>query len=200
MTSPSDVEIRIVDEANIENVVAIHCAALPNDILPNLGKKIIRKYYKNIMSDDSQLLIGAFINKELRGFVQFSRDSFGVAKFVDGFNTIATLIRAAIIRPNIFYAGCMQMFKAKRIEGAAEISFIAVLPEQQGKGIGSKLLGFITEYGLSSNIETISTKTANKELRDFYIKKYGAKEIYHFSVGKNTYYQLIWPCSIRQYA
>lgn len=186
-----------IKNSQINEVADIHLAALPNDVLPNLGRNFLLSYYKSIIDDKSQKLFGAVLNESLVGFCLISSGNARLGKLIFNAKGILALLRLLITRPLIFYSAMLQALKKNKIdENTAELSFIAVLPHFQGNNIGTDLLNHANKWCSDSDISFLQTKTANKALRMFYIKNYQALEIQSFKINNNEYSELKWVTSL----
>jgi GNAT superfamily N-acetyltransferase len=89
------------------------------------------------------------------------------------------------------------MWQALKTQGinadTAEISFIGVSPKHQGKKIGTRLLDYVNRWSNNMNISYLQTKTANQELRRFYIARYQAHEVQSYNISNKEYSVLKWP-------
>ena len=61
-------ELRIVHKEEIEDMVAIHCAAFRDFFLTELGPDFLTTYYEAFRKSDRAILVGCFENDRLLGF------------------------------------------------------------------------------------------------------------------------------------
>lgn len=189
-----DREIRTLSADDLDDVVKIHLAALSDDVLPNLGKATLQNYYKIVLTDGTQLLFGVMLEKRVVGFCQVSIRRISFGRIFCNINTVIGLGRLLVFHPRIFYSGVKQVIRSVPLEnGTVEISFIAVAPEWQGSGLGKVLLMHAIQFcRKDENITSMQTKTANEQLRNFYVREYCAKEFDCFKVGGQKYFLLKW--------
>lgn len=186
-------EITVLPLSAIDQVLKIHIMALPDDVLPNLGPEALLNYYKRVFADESQILLGAIENDQIVGFCQISMQQVNLLTNVWSFRTLLGLVNLAIRHPQIFYSGVKQFIKSTAVdESTAEISFIAVKPEYQGNGLGRALLDYANQLCVNKKLFSMQTKTANQQLKKFYIREFQAKELYSFDVGRKKYSLLKW--------
>jgi ribosomal protein S18 acetylase RimI-like enzyme len=188
-----DRKIKILSSDELEDVVKIHMAALPDDVLPNLGRGILIDYYKGLLADKSQHLFGVVSDKQVLGFCLLSIGQVGLWRLLLNFRGVFSLAFLVILKTKIFYSGVIQAIKTLPLNsGEAEVSFIAVAPAYQGMGLGKLLLDHALRICKVENIKAIKTKTSNQQLKDFYLRKYEAVEVDRFSVNRRCYYLLTW--------
>lgn len=188
------IKINVLDE-----LVNIHSAALPEDVLPSMGKTLLINYYKNAITDPSQLIIGGWSDGNLLGFCLISQKHLGLLNIFMSIHGIYCMLATMLLRPRLFYSGLIQSMKSLSLKkNTAEIAFIAVLPSHHGNGIGKLILDYGIQICRESNVEFVQTKTSNKKLRNYYVKKYFAEEIDNFVISGTEYSVLKWsiklPC------
>lgn len=186
-------KIKEISSFQLTRVINIHAQALSDDVLPNLGKKILQSFYESTIHDESQRLFGAFLSDELLGFFLISKSSAGIGKIILSRKGAIEVIKLMIFKPKIFYIGLMQAFrKLNVVDDSAEISFIAVSPNYQGQGIGKKMLIYANQWCFERGILFLQTKTANQSLREFYIKNFFAEELVQYRLLGRNYSELKW--------
>ena len=185
--------LKKITECDIYKVVNIHIESLSNDILPSLGVNVLNKYYKRVISDEAQLIFGAYSEDELLGFCLISTSPVGLFSAVFNFDGLIALSRLALLQPDKFYLGIMQAIKKENIDrDAAEISFIAVSPRHQGKSIGSSMITYGTQWCFNKGIKHLQTKTANEFLLGYYIKEYAAEVLSDYYLCGRHYSEVRW--------
>jgi len=186
-------EIRELSADDLDSVVAIHRAALPNDVLPNLNVSAHMEYYKKSLNSEAQYLFGASLNGIIVGFCHLSFGGSGAASAFYNFRIFIGLVCLMIFKPRFIKLVLIQILESTELnESDAEISFIAVSPEYQGTGLGKQLIQYANEVCEKKDICNIQTKTANSQLKDFYLSKYHAVEFNGFVIGEIRYSQLKW--------
>ena len=183
--------IRKANTSDVDSIVAIHNQAFPDFFLTTLGNRFLRLYYKSMCDSKDAITLCAEVDGEVKGFATSSYYSHG-------FNTM-------LIKKNLFKFGLMGvelMFtkpKAilrlaknldKKAEGNAmkdngeyaELYSIAVMPGNQGSGIGKKLL-MATEENVAKHNSKISLTT------DYF---HNEKTIgFYHSLGYQDYYEFV---------
>ena len=190
-------EIKKLSAFELDDVVKIHMAALPEDALPNLGKQTLNAYYESVLSDNSQYLFGVISEKRVLGFCLVSIGRIGLGRLFCSLRGLFSLTFLIVRHPRIFYSGVKQAMKTLPLDtGAAEISFIAVDPECQGVGLGKSLLDYAIQICKDEKVATVQTKTSNQRLRNFYLREYGAVEVDSCAVGGKLYSLLRWSTNL----
>lgn len=188
-----DWSINKIAVSDLTEVVNIHIQALPNDVLPSLGENVLNKYYKKALSDETQVIFGAYHQSKLLGFCLVSTRPISLVSVVFNIDGLVALLKLALIKPREFYLGIMQAVKKEDFsQEVAEISFIAVSPKYQGKSIGRDLIGFATQWGFNEGIKYFQTKTANELLLTYYIKEYAAEVLSSYNLCGKHYSEVRW--------
>lgn len=186
-------ELKKIAADELEDIVTIHISALPNDVLPRMGKKALTNFYWGMYCDKSQHLFGVLLEKKIRGFCLLSIGQIGMGRKFFSFTGLISMALLMFNEPSIFYSGIRQaIYSAPLKNDGAEISFIVVSPSYQGLGIGRLLIDYAVQLCREQKIATIQTKTSNLQLRDFYINEYNAVEINRYSINKRIYSTLKW--------
>lgn len=189
------ITIRRATINDVETIVKIHEQAFPDFFLTTLGKSFLCLYYKCMCNCDDAVTLCAEEEGELKGFATSSYYSHG-------FNT-------TLIKKNLFKFGLMGvelMFtkpKAilrlaknldKKAEGNAvedngeyaELYSIAVMPGNQGSGIGKKLLIATEEYVAKHNSKiSLTTDYYNNEKTIGFYHSLGYQDYYEFVTYPN---------------
>lgn len=140
-------ELRIVEKEEIEDVVSIHCAAFRDFFLTELGHDFLATYYEAFRKSDRAILLGCFENNRLLGFSAGAYVSAGFNKYLVKSNLLPFLlqgIKIMLVKPS----SILRLIKNfKKVDNTivdkglyAELFSIAVLPSQQGLGIGKQLM------------------------------------------------------------
>ena len=185
------ITIRKATENDVKAIVAIHQQAFPDFFLTTLGTRFLQLYYKCMCNCKDAITLCAEEDGVMKGFATSSYYSHG-------FNT-------TLIKKNLFQFGLMgvelvftkprailRLVKNldKKAEGIAvedngeyaELYSIAVVPGNQGSGIGKKLLR-ATEEDVAKHNSKISLTT------DYYNNE---KTIgFYHSLGYQDYYEFV---------
>jgi hypothetical protein len=187
--------IRAVAQADIERLIDIHVQSLPNDVLPNLGRGTIIRYYSKILelqAEQNAALFGAYGDRGLVGFCCVTRRPVEVASLI-GVDTIKNLLSMFFLRPALFFKALAQLWHAPSIPCSAfEIAYIAVEDSVRGMGVGGLLIGQCMAYGRESECKYIQTKTSNDRLCKHYLASYGGKIVNEFCVFQDVYRVIRW--------
>jgi len=185
-----NLEIRTISKKDIKDIVEVHIAALPFDVLPHLGDSFLIDYYNDVINDSTQILFGAFERDSLVGFCQLSIEPVRIIHLLCNSKGVVNTIRLLLFHPVIVFSGIVQLINRNSLDkGTAEISIIAVSPNNQRKGAGQCFLDHLMQYCKKNYIVTLQTKTANQYLLHYYKNRYNAYVLKSFSVlGTNYYY------------
>ncbi len=181
---------------HIPQVVEIHCASLPDDFLPRLGKDFLEKtfYPAVIASDQASLLIDVQEDQNVTGFIVVTLDSglFLSRMVKDDFWSFAlTGMRSSLRSWGHFRRNIQILLSSvfgKETDPAGEIYIIAVDESMRGKGIGAKLVSAAEDYLRQMGIAAIKIKTltSNEDWIGFF-KKAGWDVIDRFKLIGNDY-------------
>ena len=140
-------ELRIVHKEEIEDIVAIHCAAFRDFFLTELGPDFLTTYYEAFRKSDRAILVGCFENDRLLGFSAGVYVSAGFNTYLVRTNLLPFLLQGLkimIVKPSSIFRSIKNFKKVDNTiidKGLyAELFSIAVLPNQQGLGIGKQLI------------------------------------------------------------
>ncbi len=186
--------IKKISINELSDVVNIHSAALPDDVLPSLGKTLLTKFYQSAIEDCSQRIFGGFSDGRLLGYCLISKRHLGLMKLFFSFQGLCSLSALLLSRPQLFYSGLKQAMRTLPLKSdTAEIAFFVVSPAHQGGGIGKAMLDYAVQVCREEKVTFLQTKTANQTLRNYYMKKYFAEEVDRYSVCGKIYSVLKWP-------
>ena len=168
--------IRPMTLSDVDAIVQIHTAALPDYFLTSLGRKFLALYYREVVH--SKLGISLVFERDGRvaGFVTgefrpgaFYRQLFLRRWFAFGFHALA----AAVRRPRIVLRMARELgnrVEAPRGEDVARLASLAVLHEFEGRGYGLALvaaaIGHIQHHGVT--LVLLEVKQENEALIDAY--------------------------------
>jgi ribosomal protein S18 acetylase RimI-like enzyme len=195
--------IRQAEKKDIPQIVDVHLRALPDDLLPRLGRNyLLNELYPmifdsnrtfNLVNDDNGLVnafcIYAYDSKELTKLV--TKNKLILAKYLSlcllkDIRVLKEVI-ALIKGPNIDLISKDENFLDK---GLPEIYIIATDPQYQKKGIGKDILatGFLS---LIKEYPGCLVRTSAEIARDFYLR-YGFSLFGFEYRGRRKFYLLIY--------
>ncbi len=179
--------------ADVASIVAIHCDALRDDVLPSLGPVFLHDFYSWAITRPDQHLAVARNGDRVDGFCLLSLRPISVTRVLRP-KHLAALARVGIVRPRNVASAIVQMTKrtVSDWDDAAEIAFIAVDPSLTGQGIGRSLMDEAASVARSNGRPQVATKTANTRLAQYYVRVYGAKVRTTFRAGGRAYSVLEW--------
>lgn len=185
------IEIYKATDNDIEAITQIHEQAFPDFFLTTLGSDFLRLYYKCMCQSEEAVTICAKVDGIVVGFATCSYHSKGFNSLLIKRNFFAfgmMSLKLLFTRPNAILRLVKNLDKKdekKSIEDNgeyAELYSIAVLPGNQGLGIGKKLLTVLEEDVARIN-KKISLTT------DFYNNE---KTIgFYHSLGYQDYYEFV---------
>ena len=145
MTAPL---LRKLEAADLDGVVAVHCAAFPGFLMTLLGPGFLRSYYQTVLDCDDAIFLGRFDDAgRLQGFVAgFARPASFYAMLAKRKRRMLVAAAFHLLRRPALWArvlenaGATSQRATENEPGAAELASIAVLPGAQGKGHGRALI------------------------------------------------------------
>lgn len=186
--------ILLEEKEKIEEIVNIHMKAFSGFFLTFLGKGFLKKLYEHFIFHKESGLIVAIDNGNIVGFLAFSMNMSDFYKTLlkrrffslGWYSFIATLKN-----PKIMFRLLRAFTYSKtseRKEKYLELSSIGVLPNQEGKKIGSNLIEKLKEIFKNSDCEYIKLETDainNEKANNFYLKnEFILKESYETPEGR----------------
>jgi len=194
-------ELRIINKEEIEDVVAIHCAAFRDFFLTELGPDFLTTYYEAFRKSDRAILVGCFENDRLLGFSAGVYVSAGFNTYLVKTNLLPFLlqgVKITLVKPS----SILRLIKNfKKVDNTiidkglyAELFSIAVLPNQQGLGIGKLLIEkFETELKLRGCTSlSLTTDVDDNDKTLCFYKVIGFDLLYEFiSYPHRKMYRLI---------
>lgn len=109
-------------------VAYIHSRALPDDVLPNLGHKVLHEYYRRVILDKDQKLSGVTVTDQIINFCEVSCGRNGLIKDIVWKQGIREVAKLFFTKPKMFFLALMQAVKSPaKYDYDAAISFVAVI-------------------------------------------------------------------------
>lgn len=194
-------EIRTIHKEEIANVVAIHCSAFRDFFLTELGQDFLTTYYDAFRKNDRTVLIGCFDHNRLLGFAAGVYLSAGFNTYLVKTNLLPFMLQGIKIvfsKPSSIIRLIKNFKKVDKTivdKGLyAELFSIAVLPNQQGLGIGKQLVEQLEANLKQKGCKEVSltTDAANNESTLSFYKSVGFDVLYPFtSYPHRKMYRLI---------
>ncbi len=150
----SDGQVRRMRQEDVAQVVDIHKRAFRGFFLTFLGLAFLRELYSAILADDSGIAYVYEVKGAMVGFVAGSSQPAGLYRRLlrqrwlrFAWVSLPAVLRSPGILPRLLRA--FQKTSENHTEEArGELMSIAILPEEQGQGIGKALVGvFVEEAG-----------------------------------------------------
>ena len=168
LTNPSDTEI--------EEIIQIHMKVLTESFLNNFGNKFLEIIYKNLSKSKNTIIL-IVKNEKIDGFALATKnysDFFAdaLAKKIIGvmLEVLKGIIKKPTITPKLLRSVPEMLFKKN--EPHAELQFIAISPNLQGRGFGTLILNKLDEEfsKIGVNSYLVGTKEDNTLSNNFYKK------------------------------
>jgi ribosomal protein S18 acetylase RimI-like enzyme len=192
-------EVVTLDASYAEELAELHAKALPDDVLPALGLPFLVRYYAAVLADASQAVFGAVHEGSVTGFCQLSFSPVSMSAVMKSNPRVLLMIlklawadTAALIRGVV-----MALHRPHGVAGLPEISFIAVHPGFQRRGIGKRLVDTANELARAKGCSRLFTKTANAAAKVMYETSFGARQLSTVTALGRRYWYLSWDPKVR---
>lgn len=193
--SGKDVYLKTVYSEDIERLIDIHVHSLPGDVLPNLGRATINRYYSEVLKFQSErkaVLFGAYQEFRIIGFCCLTTSSVGIFSLVR-VDTIGNLASMLFRKPALLVNALVQLWHATSIpDSACEIAYIGVEDRFRGIGIGGLLINRCMAYCREQGFLYLQTKTSNERLCEYYLTSYGGTIVKEFRIFGDAYRLIRW--------
>lgn len=185
-----------ISQKDLSDIVNIHFKTLGDDLLPQLGKNFLLRFYQYIdnseleeifiIKDEHQVIASCIISWQPNTILQ------RVVKKIFIYFIYALIIN--IVTNKKLFSSALKIFlnKTRFISQSPEIVYIFTNPMFQGKGIGKNVIEKVENSLRNKKINKYYVKTLNdKENKaiNFYLKN-GFKEIKSFNYAGNVYLYL----------
>lgn len=145
--------LRNLTRADLDSVVAVHCAAFPGFLMTLLGRAFLRKYYETVLACETSVFLGQFDSGALNGFVAGFQEPqrFYAMLSKRKFSLLVSAATHLVVRPKLWprvleNSGSTTERARDGETTDAELASIAVSPTAQGKGYGRSLVqAFVAE-------------------------------------------------------
>jgi ribosomal protein S18 acetylase RimI-like enzyme len=190
----SEIEYVELDKKFAKEIASIHANSLSEDVLPSLGLEFLVQYYQYVLTDRTQLIIGALSQGVLVGFCQLSFSPIKVTNILHYIpSAIFSIAKLAVLNARQFLNGIIQALNSpKKVLKSPQITFIAVRPDFQGQGIGNRLVKEVNKIAAKQGKSQIITKTSNEIARSMYEKTFKAHVISTVDIMGKRYWYLSW--------
>lgn len=189
------IDIYKATDNDIEAIMQIHEQAFPDFFLTTLGSDFLRLYYKCMCQSEETVTICAKVNGKMVGFATCSYHSKGFNSLLIKRNVFAfglMSLKLLFTRPKAILRLVRNLDKKddkKSIDDNgeyAELYSIAVLPGNQGLGIGKKLLTALEEDVARINKKiSLTTDFYNNEKTIGFYHSLGYQDYYEFMTYPN---------------
>lgn len=167
--------IRPLQPSDCQRVAAIHVAARPGDVLPDLGASFLTTLYAALLRSPGVVALVCDEGRgEVAGFVigclNAGRAMRGVLQRAWWPLMLKTLVRCAS-RPHLILRACETLLYPQRSHSSGpELQAIAVSPAAQGRGIGTQLVAALSQSFRTQGFAryTVAVKAKNAQANRFY--------------------------------
>jgi ribosomal protein S18 acetylase RimI-like enzyme len=175
-----NVSLRIASESDLDLVVRIHETAFPKFFLTALGADVLRLYYRSVIEYRGSIFLVASVNGTTTGFVAGFTDPAGFYRHLRSRRVELGLAIAArlLSRPQLLPRVLLDYRRTGRratslVPRASELASLAVLPQNEGQGIGSALVKAFIRGCVAQGVHSIVLTTdavANDRVNRFYLR------------------------------
>ncbi len=159
-----------LERKHLEEIVSIHSVSFKDFFLTSLGGHFLHLFYSEFLWHPSAIAYVFIENNLVKGFIVGSLNTSTFYKSIllrHCFYYALLTLPALIKKPKIFLRLIKalrypQKYKNEKPSISVSILSIAVLPEEQGKGIGKKLINTFINACRNCNAKEISLSTDNK--------------------------------------
>jgi ribosomal protein S18 acetylase RimI-like enzyme len=172
-----------LNPSELEQVVNLHYKVLDESFLNNFGKNFLRIAYRTNVSSKNNIVILVKKNDEVIGYLVATIDGDKFNQEIINKNFLALsweIFKASLTNPKLALKVIKWKFKPPHENKIKpELQFIAIDPNNQGKGLGTKMLKMLNQEFRSQGIKQyrVGTKAQNKLSNAFY-QKLGFKPFY----------------------
>lgn len=171
-------EILRINSANknyLDEIARIHISVLKESFLNNFGLIFLKIIYNNISKSQDTVLIVSIENKEITGYLLAVVDYSKFLKIAFSKNKmklVSLILKSVLKKPDIILKIIPSLFKVTNEKPHAELQFIAIKPEHQGKNIGTSLVEALNNEFAKQKINTyfVGTKSSDNLSNRFYQK------------------------------
>lgn len=162
----------------VDRIAKLHIIAFPDFFLTQLGYGFLKTLYKGYIEDSMSGIIIAEKDRELLGFIAYSKDysTFFKGLLKKHFLGFALYSMIAAARHPSFIKRLLGAFKksdsVEKNEKYVELASICVDPRIEGKGVGTKLIDYLKKHVDFDKFEYINLETdadCNDSVNKFYV-------------------------------
>jgi ribosomal protein S18 acetylase RimI-like enzyme len=175
--------VKTLQKSEIEQIVKLHQKILNESVLNKFGYSFLFIIYKSIPENPQNIVLVLRDKKKIVGFTVATLDSSNFYKKIVNNNFLLlslAIIKTIILNPLLLYQVMSWILnKSSSKKYPAELQFIALDSNYQGKGLGTKMVKELVKLFKSSNINyfKVGTKKNNLLSNKFY-RKLGYKYLF----------------------
>jgi len=171
--------LREATKEDIPEVVAIHSQVFPNTVMTQLGRNYLKDYYRKVLSFRGGIILVAEIDGVLMGFASglIQPELFYRTIVKTGWKTVGYVLKGVFLKPRLLSVipySIARVFRSTprtNQENTCEMSFIAMLPEAAGKGVGKELAIEFVKHSRERGATVVKLTThaeSNEATNNFY--------------------------------
>lgn len=163
--------IRRMSFSDLNEVAGIHSESFPGFFLTFLGKKFLSLYYRDVSKSKYGLSLVFEENGKIVGFITGMRSpKYFYADFIKDHwpELIIISFKAIIKKPSAIYKlfkGFLYPKNSSAGGNTMNLSSVAVLPEMQGKGTGTRLVEGFLRFSREINVDRVILGVKKTELK-----------------------------------
>lgn len=188
-------KVNKLNQSEIDQIVNLHHSVLKESFLNNFGKKFLKIAYQTIIPSKNNICLIAEDKNTIIGYtiVTYDGEKFNKEVIYKNFFSLNFIILSkSILNPNLLLKVIRWIIKPpNQNKIKPEIQFIAINPNYQNQGLGTKFINEVNKEFKNSNIKSyrVGTKTNNEKSNNFY-KKLSFTKLYEddFFGDKFNYY------------
>jgi GNAT superfamily N-acetyltransferase len=182
LTAEHQLVIRPLRPSEVHEMAQVHVGSFRGFYLTQLGPRFLAAYYRLMTTDPGGICIGAFRGSKLVGFVAGFQDPHGFYARVRraavelGLAALPALMR----RPPLAFRFVNNYRLTRRVlampqpgRACAELASLAVCGDEQGRGIGGRLVRAFVEEAQGSGVLVVKLTTdtnGNDAVNRFYVR------------------------------
>ena len=185
-------ELTILNNEILEQLYNVHFLSLPYDIMHQFGIDLEKEYFKEIVYQNKGKIIIAQKKNEIVGYLILKLGEVNQFKLIT-LKSILIFLAKSLLTPSLLirliYQICNPIMKPLN---HGEIDYFVVKKKYRSVGVGKKLISLTEKIANKNKIKNIFTKTYNKKLAQYYLKKRKGILTSKFKILNFEYFCIYW--------